>query len=400
MLVVFTTPAMGHTKPMLPLLAGLSSAGITMTCFGHRAFEDAIRGAGARFEPYPDVDYDIDAPDFGHAQMAADLINAAKIIRPALEPRVRALKPRLIIQDFMALWGSQIGTRLGVPRLHTIPTIVLSAAAQRLMRREDGAAKFLRDAIRGGPALLGALLRTGFATTPQEAFGLDGSWRKLQPPIGEIVFSIEAVQVGDTNGGVPRYFIGPTIEPSRHFQPGPDTGYALITFGTLSNTQTGRFEAAIRGAFDAGYPVVAQCGGKVDRGALDRLGRSLTAARPQQFVRIIDSVAHLQELIVGAAIVVHHAGMATTWETVRFRKPALFIPTISDQKVFASQLERIGLGLRLPPGREHDAHAIRAGIERALALPYDWNRIHALLAEAGGALAGVDVVTRILDGAA
>lgn len=391
---------MGHTKPMLPMLGGLSSAGFQTICFGHRAFEGVIRRTGASFEPYPEVDYDISAPDFNHAQMAADLISAAEIIRPALKSRVFDLKPRLIVQDFMALWASQIGTDLNIPRLHTVPTIVLSPTAQRMMRREDGVTKLLRDVFTGGPALLGALLRTGFATTPKEAFALDGAWRKLQPPVGEIIFSIEEVQVGDTKGSVPRYYIGPTIEPSRRFRPGPDTGYALITFGTLSNTETRRFEAAIRGAFDAGYSVVAQCGGKVDLGQLESLGRSLTAAKPDQFVRIIDSVPDMETLIGGAAVVIHHAGMATTWETVRFRKPALFVPTISDQKVFASQLERIGLGLRLAPGHEHDARAIKAGVERALAIPYDWDRVHSLLAEAGGAPAGIRVVTSLLDTAA
>jgi MGT family glycosyltransferase len=396
-IAVFTTPAMGHTKPMLPLLGGLSSAGFSTTCFGHRAFEDAIRKTGARFEPYPEVKYDIEAPDFNHAQMAADLISAAAIITPALLKRVADLKPDLIVQDFMALWGSQIGTALNIPRLHTIPTIVLNRAAQRMMRREDGVAKFLRDLFTGGPALLRALMRTGFATTPREAFALDGAWRKLQRPIGEIVFSIEAVQVGEMRGSVPRHYIGPTIEPIRHFHPGPETGYALITFGTLSNTETGRFEAAIRGAFDAGYAVVAQCGGKINRTRLEELGRSLMAAQPRRFVRIVERVPDMEELITGAAIVIHHAGMATTWETVRFRKPALFIPTISDQKVLSSQLERIGLGLRLAPGREYDASAIRAGVEAASALAYDWDRIHALLAEAGGAPAGVRVVASLLD---
>jgi UDP:flavonoid glycosyltransferase YjiC (YdhE family) len=385
---------------MLPLLGGLCSAGVQTTCFGHRAFEAVIRRTGASFEPYPEVDYDISAPDFGHAQMAADLINAAEIIRPALKPRVSDLKPRLIVQDFMALWASQIGTDLNIPRLHTVPTIVLSPTAQRMMRREDGVAKLLRDVVTGGPALLGAHLRSGFATTPKEAFALDGAWRKLQPPVGEIIFSIEEVQVGETKGSVRRHYIGPTIEPSRRFQPESDMGYALITFGTLSNTQTGRFEAAIRGTFEAGYSVVAQCGSKVDLNKLEKLGQSLMAAKPKQFVRIVNSVPDMEKLIVGAVVVIHHAGMATTWETVQFRKPALFIPTISDQKVFASQLERIGLGLRLAPGREYDVRAIKAGVEGARALPYDWDRIHALLAKAGGAPAGIMVVTSILDGAA
>jgi MGT family glycosyltransferase len=398
MIVVFTMPAMGHVKPMMPILSGLVEAGQRVVCFGHTAFEPMIRATGAAFHAYPDVRYDIEAPDFNQVQMGADLIRAAHIIHPALLPQVAALSPRLILQDFMSLWGSCIGTALRVRRIHTIPTIVINPEAERQMRREDGARKLAGNVLRGAPALLKAMIKTKFAVSVREAYGLQYSWKKLAPPVQELVLSLKEVQVGPLEGDVPRFYIGPTVDECRGLDPAPfPSGYALITFGTLSNTRTERFEAAIRGAFLAGLSVVALCGRKVDLARLRALAAAHEDAHPGQWARVIERVPDMETLIQGAEVVVHHAGMATTWEAVRFRKPALFIPTISDQKVLASQLEALGIGVRLPSGRELDATAIASALKRVRALACPWERVETLLAEAGGAKRGVSLILDALE---
>lgn len=398
MIVAFTTPAMGHVKPMMPLLSGLIDAGQGVVCFGHQAFEPVVRATGAEFRPYPHVSYDIEAPDFNPVRMGADLIRATHAMLPALLPQVAALSPRLILQDFMSLWGSCIGTSLGISRIHTVPTIVLNREAERQMRREDGAAKLAGDVFRGALPLLSALARTRFSISLREAYGLENSWKRLAPPTQELVFSLREVQVGDPQGDIPRQFIGPTMNARRSFaRAALPQGYALITFGTLSNNQTARFEAAIRGAFLAGMSVVAQCGRKVDLGHLRGLAGALEREIPGQWVRVIESVPDMETLILGADVVIHHAGMATTWEAVRFRKPALFIPTISDQKVLARRLEAFGIGIRLPHGREFDATAIANELMRVRAMACPWEKVESLLAEAGGAKRGVSLILEALE---
>ncbi len=397
MIVAFTLPAMGHVKPMMPLLSGLVGRGQKVVCFGHTTFEHTIRSTGADFSPYPDIDYDFDAPDFNLVKMAADLMHASQTIHSRLLPEIAALAPRLILQDFMALWASRIGTALAIPRIHTIPTLVFNAATQRQMRKEDGVVKLAGDVLRATPALIREKISSRFAVSVREAFGVERSWRNLAPPLCELVFCIEALQVGDPRGDVPRHYIGPTFAERRATRPLASKGYALITFGTLSNNETGRFEAAIRGAFLTGYSVVAQCGAKVDRRHLERVATSLETAHPGQTATILDSVPDLEHLIEGAGVVIHHAGMATTWETVRHCKPALFIPTIADQKVLASQLERDGFGVRLPPGRACDPGAIALALESVRTRDYPWAKIQQLLAQAGGAPAGVKIILDALE---
>ncbi len=397
MIVAFTLPAMGHVKPMMPLLSGLVSCGQKVVCYGHKNFEHVIRSTGADFSAYPDIEYNIDAPDFNLIKMAADLIHASETIYSKLLPEIAEMAPRLILQDFMALWASRIGTELGIPRIHTVPTLVFNTATEKQMRREDGIIKLASDIFHGAPALFRAKVKSKFAVSIGEAFGLERSWKNLTPPLCELVFCIEAVQFGDPYGKVRRHYIGPTY--TEHKVPLSNTpkGYALITFGTLSNNETARFEAAIRGAFFAGYSVVAQCGGKVDRVYLERATKSLEIEYRGQTATILDYVSDLEVLIAEADIVIHHAGMATTWETVRHCKPALFIPTIADQKVLASQLERNGFGIRLRPGSECDPQVIALALKGIQTRDYPWAKNQALLAQAGGAPVGVKAILDALE---
>lgn len=398
MIVVFTTPAMGHVKPMLPLLQGLVRTGENVVCYGHQDFEAVLRATGASFVSYPPINYDIHAPDFNLVQMAADLIDASEVIHSALLDDVKQLEPRLIVQDFMALWGSRIATTLDIPRIHTIPTIVFNATAQREMRREDGVRKLVRDVVRGVPSLVRAKWRSRFAVSVEEAFAIDGAWKRLAPPLCELVFCLESLQVGQRYGAVPRHYIGPSFGQPRTLVTNGLKGHALVTFGTLSNTQTARFEAAIEGAYEAGYSVIGQCGHKVDMTRLKRLARSLEQRGEGRTVTILGSVPDLETLIAGAAVVIHHAGMATTWETVRHGIPALFIPTIADQKVLATQLERNGYGLRLSVGAECDPAAIAHALKELRTQNLRLLEIGDLIDDAGGASTGVDIIGTALRG--
>lgn len=393
MIVVFTTPAMGHLKPMLPVLRGLCRSGVLVVCYGHLSFETVIRSSGAGFLPYPEVRYDVERPDFNLVRMAADIIDASDAIADAVLPQVRAMAPRLILQDSLALWGGRVGTALGIPRVHTVTTILFNRETVRAMCREDGPAKLTRDALSGALPLARALARSRFAVTPAEAFGLPGAWRRLAPPTMEVVLNLREVQEGLVSDGVRRCFVGPTMdEAPATGSSGLPPGYVLVTFGTLSNTSGGRFEAAMRGAMAVGLPVVALCGGKVDQERLREVAASLEAAHPGLWARVVGRVPEIEPVIRDAAAVVHHAGTGSAWEAARFRKPALFVPTIADQMVFATRLERLGIGWRLPRGSEMDDSAVARGLDAILSLDPDWEALESMQARAGGTARAVGLL--------
>jgi UDP:flavonoid glycosyltransferase YjiC (YdhE family) len=392
MIAAFTIPALGHIKPMLPLLRGLVGEGQKVVCFGHKNFENLVRSAGIDFEPYPDIGYDVDFPDFNLVKMGADLLRASEIICSELEAKVASLSPSLILQDSMALWASRIGTQLGVPRIHTIPTLVFNSKTEKLMRKEDGVLKLLGDVMRGSPSLFREMVRTHFSISIREAFGLEKSWRKLEPPMCELVFSIEELQAGVPEGDIPRHYIGPPEDDEAGFELIDMSSYALITFGTLSNNSTQRFESAMRGVCMAGYSAVAICGRKVDVTHLNSVGDQLEGQYPGLKVRVQETVASLAPWIGRAEFVVHHAGMATTWETIRRNKPGLFIPTNADQKVLATLLEHNGFGLRLSPGFEFDAHEICRALVAMRGFNFPQEQLNKRLMEAGGVDKGVEVI--------
>lgn len=389
---------MGHVKPMVALLRALVQADQQIVCYGHSKFESHIAAPGVSFRAYPHIDYDVDRPDFNLVKMAADLMEAARVIYKKLMPEVAALGPDLILQDFMAPWASRIGTDLATPRIHTIPTLVFNRETQHAMRKEEGLLKLTIDVARGAGPLLRALIRTKFANSVGEVFGLDGAWGRLAPPLCELVFSLEAVQPGQTAGAIPRHYIGPASPGTNRNPSAEANGRALITFGTLSNNNTLRFEAAIRGAFRAGYSVVAVAGSKVDRHHLASVGSSLCTENPGRTINVLETVPNLESLIADSAVVIHHAGMATTWEVVRSRKPALFIPTIADQKVLSTQLERLGVGLRITPGGEDDPVAIGEALAELRRRQISWVHVEEMLTRAGGAAAGAKIILNAMGG--
>jgi MGT family glycosyltransferase len=392
MIVTFTTPAMGHLKPMLPVLRGLVGRDRRIVCYGHASFEGVIAATGAEFRPYPAIRYDVDRPDFNLVRMAADIVDASGIIIGELLPEVASLAPRLILQDSLALWGGRIGTALGVPRVHTVTTILFDRATVRAMCSEDGPSKLARDVATGFIPLARALTKARFAVTPAEAFGLPGSWRRLAPPVREIVLNLPEVQGGDPGDAVPRTFVGPPLDDAANRPSGYPPGYVLVTFGSLSNTMTARFEAAMRGALAAGLPAVVLCGGKVDVGRLRAVAADLGAAKPGHWAEVVERVPKIEPVIRDAAAVVNHAGTGSAWEAAFFRKPALYIPTIADQMVFASRLERLGIGRRLPRGSETEPAAIAEALKGVMALRPDWDAHEALRARAGGAERAIDII--------
>jgi MGT family glycosyltransferase len=397
MIAVFTLPAMGHIKPMMPIVKELVQRKHSIVCYGHTSFADLIESTGAAFKPYPKVDYDVDEPNFNLVAMGAHLITAADQIFRHLLPEVKALAPRLIIQDSMAPWAGRLGTHLNIPRIHTIPTLVFNRATVREMRREDGILKLAQDIALGAPRLLIAGIRTRFAISIAEAFGLEGSWRRIAKPRCEIVFSIKAFQNDETQGDVPRSYVGQPCDEVQTFKPVDHKGYALITFGTLSNHDARRFASALRGVFHAGLSAVVVCNSrKIDMRALDHVSQSLEMTHPGQTARILDRVPALEPWISGADLVIHHAGTATAWETARLNRPALLIPINADQKVFANNLERYGIGTRLADSDVFNPPAIAKGISTVLNKNYPWTQFRQCFEEAGGTRAAVDLILKEL----
>ena len=121
--------------------------------------------------------------------------------------------------------------------------------------------------------------------------------------------------------------------------------------------------------------MVLSLGGQGDQSALGPVPEN---------VRLVH-YAPQPELIAKSAMVITHAGMNTTMETIRFGKPALAMPISYEQPGIAARIQYTGMGLRLP--LHSSPHTIQSATERILAKPRFAEASEALMAasqSAGG----------------
>jgi vancomycin aglycone glucosyltransferase len=87
-------------------------------------------------------------------------------------------------------------------------------------------------------------------------------------------------------------------------------------------------------------------------------GLTLPEDRPE--IKIVGRVSH-DQLFKFANCVIHHGGAGTTASVMFAGKPHIVVPHFADQPFFASEIKRLGLGVRLPKTRweERLAAAVR-----------------------------------------
>ena len=86
-------------------------------------------------------------------------------------------------------------------------------------------------------------------------------------------------------------------------------------------------------------------------------------------VRERDGVLHLQSIDIAPVYphvraVVHHAGINTSVETIRARRPSIAFPYVGDQLDNATRLEELGVCISVAPQRQDCASTLREAIDR------------------------------------
>jgi rhamnosyltransferase subunit B len=122
----------------------------------------------------------------------------------------------------------------------------------------------------------------------------------------------------------------------------------VFTFGSAMRAARGLFEAAV----------------EVCR-RLGRRGVLLTEFADQVPASLPDTVRHLSyapfsALFPRAAALVHHGGVGTTAQGLRAGVPQLVAPMVFDQPYNAVRLQRLGVGLSIPPRKFNPAVAAAA----------------------------------------
>lgn len=356
------SPLFGHTNPTLPVVAELVRRGEHIIYYNSGSFQEAIVATGAEFRAYKSFPV---IPEIVSTRMVDVLPLLAEAEELFLADEAETLRGEsidFVIHDCMAVWGATTARLLGVPRVGSIPTLLINASVESL------AARIMPRAVRPGrggnrfrdiPMLWSVFLRR---RRTHNRHGL--KYRQIRDLFhGEfsVVFTSPSLQPFADEFDDSVCFVGsPTVERAEHgdfpFEK-LDAGRPIVyvSLGTLFNNNAEFFQTCFEALGGLDVQVVLSKGKQ-------RAGLELPSA-PDNFL-VFDYVPQIAILKKAAAFVTH-GGVGSSSEALHFGVPQVLIPQIWDGYLMAHQITQNGAGVTL--GNPPSSASLRQAVERVLA---------------------------------
>jgi MGT family glycosyltransferase len=355
----FGIPAHGHTNPSLPVVAELVRRGESVTYYSNEEFRDAIESTGARFRAYdPPVGKDFTTESAGSLLLVAMLAEATLEMLPRLLEDLKKDPVDYAIHDSVCPWGRCASQMLGLPSVCSTTTFAL---ALEVFRPDN----FL--------ARLWNLLKTVFENLPYlerirraqkalaRSYGIQsGHFIEFvsNPAPLTIVYTSRQLQPRQEVFGANYLFVGPSIagrEPDAEFARELGEGPVIyVSLGTIFNEQTEFYRVCMEALGGIEQRVVLSVGRKTDIASLGPL--------PANFL-VRNWVPQLQ-VLSKAGLFLTRAGANSVHEALLYGVPMLMFPEISEQKMVAKQIARLGAGVVLSKGVK--PRELRGQVERVL----------------------------------
>lgn len=405
--LAYTSPALGHLYPMVPLLLELHRRGHEVHVRTHPGQLETLRALGLRAEAVDpaiaertEPDYETRSPRKAMEIGVRTFVARGEVDGPDLARAVARIEPDLLVVDGHC-WGA-----CSAAEGSGLPWVRFSSYTPPLVSR--GTPPF-------GP---GWLPRTGLLGRVRDALA--------RPVVHGLLERMLLPRLNDLRGrlGVPpttsieaffrsadRMLVA-TAEPFEY--PHPDWGPSVVMIGASSwepptptppwlaeidgplvlVTTSSEYQAdeelvraAIAGLTGQGWTVVATMpAGLVDLGPL-----------PDD-VRVVEFVPHGQVLDRAVAAVTH-GGMGATQKALSHEVPVVVVPFGRDQLEVAARVITADAGVRLPV-TQLGPETLRDAVQRAQAHRPGAERVAAGFAAAGGAVTGADVCEALLAAAA
>ncbi len=109
----------------------------------------------------------------------------------------------------------------------------------------------------------------------------------------------------------------------------------VLTFGSVTFEETRKIMHRFLTNWPIGKKIIVQSG-----------WAGLGVEKPRPEIKVIGRVSH-DQLFKMASVVIHHGGAGTTASVLHAGVPQIVIPHIADQFFFASEVERLGVGVEL-----------------------------------------------------
>ncbi len=387
--IYFGTPVFGHTNPTLSVVAELIKRGERIVYYNSERFADAIRATGAEFRPYRGMP---ELPQTMSTRMVKLIPLLSSFTESFLRTHINELRAQpadLVLHDCIAIWGAEASRLMGVPRMATVPTLLVndsvSQLAKRIMPRDirpGGSGIRLSDV----PLLFSVFLQR---LRTNRRHGLE--YKKILDLVHadfNVVFTSAALQPhADEFAGRFAFVGSPTVERSEEasypFEELSDAPLVYISLGTLFNDRPDLFQLCFDALGDLDVQVL------LSRGKADASHSALAA--PDNF-RIESYVPQLAVLRHSAAFVTH-GGIGSASEALHCGAPQVFLPQIWDGYLMAHQISQAGAGILLPP--RPSAAQLRTAVQTVLSDRGYRDKARSLgagLTSSGGAVGAADAI--------
>lgn len=413
-ILAYTSPAIGHLFPMVPLLLELKARGHEVHVRALRQQIPMLRGAGFQAQAVDDRLLAVEAVDYRAGNARAALASSvetftarARFDAPDLRAAMDAVKPDLLVVDINS-WGARIvaeasglpwatfspytppltsrGTPPFGPGLDPMPgplgrgrdalarRLVIGAVEKLMLPRVNS----LRADLSGGSLAPVKGADEMFRTAPLLLVTTSEPFEYPHPDWGRDVRMIGAL--GWEPPSPPPDWLGDTVEP-----------VVLVTTSSEYQADEAIVRAALEGLAAEPFTVVATVPAAEtgSAGAARASGTAGFGSLPAN-ARLERFVPHGQ-VLEHAAVAVTHGGMGATQKALSKGVPVVVVPFGRDQHEVAARVVAADAGIRLSR-KNLSPGTLRAAVRKALAKKEGARRVAAGFTAAGGAAAGADAL--------
>ncbi|MGX5714741.1 glycosyltransferase [Arthrobacter sp. MAHUQ-56] len=407
-ILAYTSPAIGHLFPMVPLLLELKARGHEVHVCALPDQIHALQDAGLDARPIdrrlPGIglaDYRAGNPRAALASSVATFTGRARFDAPDLRAAMDTVKPDLLVVDINS-WGARIvaeasglpwatfspytppltsrGTPPFGPGLDPMPgplgrvrdalarRLVIGAVEKQMLPRINP----LRAHLSGGALAPVKSADEMFRTAPLLLVTTAEPFEYPHPDWGRDVRMIGAM--GWEPPSPPPPWLGDTAEP-----------VVLVTTSSEYQADEAIVRAALEGLADEPFTVVATVPAAEGSAGY---GSAPANARLEHFVPHGQVLEH-------AAVAVTHGGMGATQKALSKGVPVVVVPFGRDQHEVAARVVAADAGIRLSR-KNLTPGTLRTAVRKALAKKEGARRVAAGFTAAEGAAAGADALEELV----
>lgn len=341
---VFGMPERGHFKRLLPLISGLTSAGLPTHVFTDLRFRKDVERVGGRF-----IDLfagrPIERADATSIPVPCRYVSFAGYYADHVVQEVAALRPGIVVHDTFAVIGVPAAIRLKVPRVNVCAGHNLAPAPTVETLRRDPRVRISKECWRAI-----RLLRERYGIPNASPFSYISA---LSPNLNVYCEPPEFLRAEEREAFQPIAFFG-SLSPedaNRKTIPaspfGGDAARKLRVYVSFGTVVWRYYEAVALNALEAICEALSTIDDVV---AVISLGGRESTKRTARLARhnvLVESYVDQWNALHEASVFITHQGLNSTHEAIFHQTPMISYPFFADQPGLAKRCQELGLAVPL-----------------------------------------------------